>query len=354
MNAVPIVDSHLDLAENVTLFGRDLTLTVAEMRAAEKLTGRQATVSLPELRRGGIAVVVATVTPGFRAEDIHVDFVPRSAIYAAPEEAEAQALTQIALYEKWEDWGYVRLLKSVNDLEDHLQLWQDDRTPGLVMLMESADAIVHVRDLPRWWRRGLRMIGLTLGNTRYGTGVGGGSTTFRHGCLTAEGVDLLEQMDAQGFIWDIAHLAEEGVWQGLDLGIRRVCASHANARALTPTDRHLSDDVIRALGDRDGVIGLVLYNGFLEPRWLQDRSIVVTLNEHLQRQAAHMAGICGWAHLGIGSDLDGGFGLEESPAEINSVADLHEVGSALPNDAREAVLGTNWLSFLRANLPRAS
>jgi membrane dipeptidase len=227
LNDLPLVDSHLDLAENVTLFGRDLTLEVAEIRAVEKRTRRQATVSLPELERGGIAVAFATVTAGFLAEDVGEDFRPRSAIYHTSEEAEAQALTQIRLYEGWEEQGRVRLLRSVNDLDHHLQLWQHHRKPGLVLLMEDADPIVHVRDLPIWWQRGVRMIGLTFGDTNYGTGVIGDSTTFKQGGLTSQGFDLLGQMAELGFIWDISHLAEEGVWQGLELDFPRVCASHA-------------------------------------------------------------------------------------------------------------------------------
>ncbi|MFL5800462.1 MAG: membrane dipeptidase [Roseiflexaceae bacterium] len=227
LNNLPLVDSHLDLAENVTLFGRDLTLSAAAIRTLEKRTTRQATVSLPDLERGGIAVACATVTAGFLAADVGADFEPRSALYHTPEEAEAQALTQIALYETWDKQGRIRLLKSVNDLDHHLQLWHHDRTPGLVMLMEGADPIVHVRDLARWWQRGLRMIGLTFGDTKYGIGVGGGSATFKQGSLTSDGVVLLGQMAELGFIWDISHLAEEGIWQGLDLQFPRVCASHA-------------------------------------------------------------------------------------------------------------------------------
>ena len=351
LNSLPLVDSHLDLAENVTLFGRDLTLSVAEIRRVEKRRTRQATVSLPDLEQGGIAVACATVTAGFLAADVGADFEPLSALYHTPEEAEAQALTQIALYEGWERQGRVRLLKSVVDLDDHLQLWQHDRKPGLVMLMEGADPIVHVPDLPVWWRRGLRMIGVTFGDTKYGVGVGGGSSGFKLGGLTSEGLALLGQMADLGFIWDISHLAEEGIWQGLNLKYPRVCASHAHAQALTPTDRHLSDDVIRAVAERDGVIGLTLYNGFLEPRWNSDKSLSITLNEHLRRHVDYIANLIGWSHVGIGSDLDGGLGLEESPAEIESVADLYKAGLVVPAEVREAVLSTNWLNFLRASLP---
>ncbi len=352
LNTLPIVDSHLDLAENVTLFGRDLTQSAAEIRRLEKRTKRQATVSLPDLERGGIAVAFATVTAGFLAEDVGADFEPRSAIYHTGEEAEAQALSQIALYEAWDKQGRIRLLKSANDLEHHLQLWQQDQKPGLVLLMEGADPIIQVRDLSKWWRHGLRMIGLTFGDTRYGKGVGGGSSKFKQGGLTSAGRALLEYMAELGFSWDISHLTEDGVWQGLETHIAHVCASHANARTLTATDRHLSDPVIRAIAEREGVIGLVLYNGFLEPRWKEDQSIPVTLREHLRRQAAYVAGITGWNHVGIGSDLDGGFGLEECPEEIETVADLHKVGSAVPEEAQAMVLGGNWLNFLRASLPR--
>ncbi len=354
MDHLPLVDGHLDLAENVTLFGRDLTLSAAEIRSIEKRKSRQATVSLPELERGGIAVVIATVTAGFLAEDVGRDFEPRSAIYHTPGEAEAQALTQIKLYQTWEQEGRVRLLKSVNDLEHHLQLWQDDHKPGLVMLMEGADPIIEVQDLPKWWQLGVRLIGLTYGDTRYAKGVGGGSETFKRGGLTSVGIELLEQMAAQGFTWDISHLTDEGIRQGFDLKFPRVCASHANVRAITPSDRHLSDEVVRAIGERGGVIGLVLYNGFLEPRWSDDRSIPVTLDEHLQRHANYIASLSGWKHVGIGSDLDGGLGLEESPKEIDTVADLHKAGSCLPAEAREAVLSTNWLTFLRSSLPQTS
>ena len=238
---MPIVDGHLDLAENVTLFGRDLTLTAARLRALERRTSRQSTVTLPELERGGIAVACATVTAGFLAADVvgAEDFVPTAAIYRTPEEAEAQALSQIALYQAWQREGRVRLLGSVRDLDDHLRLRHDDRTPGLVPLMEGADPIVRVGDLPKWWRLGLRMIGVTFGDTLHGRGVAGGSETFMPGGLTAEGLALLDAMAEQEFIWDVSHLTEDGVWQGL----ARVCASHANARALVPTDRHLSDAV---------------------------------------------------------------------------------------------------------------
>lgn len=349
--AVPIVDSHLDLAENVTFCGRDLTLTVLEIREREKRTEEQATVSLPDLQRGGIAVVFGTIFAG--RPEAAVNGLSRLGSYATPQEAEANALAQIELYETWEQQGHIRLVKSVADLEDHLQLWADDHKPGLIMLMEGADPIVHVDDLPKWWKRGVRMIGLTWSDTRYGTGMRGGSATFKPGGLTPDGAALLEEMAELGIIWDISHLTEEGVRQGLELKHPRMCASHANAQALMPTNRHLSDDIIRAIAERDGVIGLVLSNEFIDPRWKADQSIVITL-EDVRRHAEHMAKLGGWNVVGIGSDLDGGTGLEESPLEINTIADLHKAGSIAPEEHREMVLGGNWLRFLREALPAAA
>ena len=351
---VPIVDGHLDLAENVTLFGRDLRVSVAELRAREKRVRAQATVTLPELERGGIGVVIATVTGGFKAEDVDLSEVPRAAFYRTPEESEVLALAQLDLYEAWERQGRVRLLKSVGDLEHHLALWQGDSKPGLVLLLEGADPIVRVSDLPRWYRRGVRLVGLTYGDTRYGAGVAGGSASYRQGGLTPAGVALLERMGDLGMTWDISHLTETGVWQGLEQGFMRVCASHANARALIPSDRHLSDEVIRALAERGGVVGLVLYNGFLEPRWRQDRALPVTIAAQVRAQAEHMAALVGWSHIGIGSDLDGGFGLEESPRDLKTIADLAQLGAAVPESVRAQILSENWLDFLQRSLPASS
>ena len=116
----------------------------------------------------------------------------------------------------------------------------------------------------------------------------------------------------------------------------------------------MSDDVIRALAERGGVVGLVLYNGFLEPRWRHDKTVQVTLAEQLKRHAAYIANLTSWNHVGIGSDLDGGFGLEESPVEIDTVADLDKVRTAIPTRYEDAVLSGNWLNFLRCSLPQSS
>ena len=160
----------------------------------------------------------------------------------------------------------------------------------------------------------------------------GGEPEPRPGGLTEDGVALLSQMAELGFAWDVSHLTEDGIWQGLELGFPRVCASHANAQALTPTARHLSDPVIRAIAERGGVVGVVLYNGYLERAWLADRSIPITVDVHVRKHVEHIAQVGGWSSVGIGSDLDGGIGLEESPEEIDTIADLRTAGAC--GDAR--------------------
>ncbi len=192
MPEVPIVDGHLDLAELSTLFGRDLTIGAADTRT--RRLHPKATVSLPDMKAGGVAVALATVTAGFLAADVGESFQPQSALYRTAAEAEAQALRQIACYEAWERDEIVRIVRSVADLDEHLALWREDGKAGLVLVMEGADPIVDVAELPRWWSRGLRGIGLTYGDTKYGTGVAGGSETFKRGGLTRAGVSLLELM----------------------------------------------------------------------------------------------------------------------------------------------------------------
>jgi membrane dipeptidase len=347
----PIVDGHLDLAENATLFGRDLTQPVEAIRACDPNGIGVPTVSLPELERGGIAVAIATVTGGFRIEDVGPDFPLRSALYTTPEEAEAHALAQLDLYDRWEADGLVRLVRSRAGLEYHLGLWHDDRRPGLVLLMEGADPIVRVDDLDAWWRRGLRLVGLTYGDTRYGGGASGLPGSHCGGRLTADGVELLQRMGELGIAWDISHLSDAGIRQGLELGPLRVCASHANARALTPTERQLSDETIREIGGRDGVIGLVVYNRYLDPAWSWERPFPVTVAEHVRRHAEHIAAIAGWDGVGIGSDLDGGFGRGQAPEEIETIADLSRLAAAAPEGVRDGFLGGNWLAFLRSVLP---
>jgi membrane dipeptidase len=346
-----IVDGHLDLAYGVTEYGRDLERTVQDIRASEagtKLERGLATVSLPEMKRGGVAVAFATLFAAPAELWTHPGYVNERG-YRTPEEAETQALEQLKVYDDWAARGLVRLLRSVADLEHHLELWRTDGVPGLVVLMEGADPIVKPDDLGTWWSRGVRIVGTSWGATRYAGG------TEAPGGLTRLGRELVAAMQARGVVLDVSHQSWEAFWDSLEVGVHRVIASHSNPFALrATTNRHLSDAMIRAIAARDGMVGVVLLNSFLEPRWVRDdRRTPVTLDNQVRHHLEYYADLIGWDRVGIGSDLDGGFGSLETPG-LDTIADLVKIGEVVPKEARAGVLGGNWIEFLRRALPASS
>jgi membrane dipeptidase len=354
-----IVDGHLDLALNMVRKLVDHTRPIAELRSLENYEAQQAMTSLPEFARGNVVLVFATLF----AEPADLGFAAGVVShqghggYSTPEEAEAQGLEQLAVYERWAAEGLVRLITSQVVLEDHLQRWPQDRVPGLLILMEGADPIKSVSDLEMWWARGVRAIGLTWSRTRYAAGTGA------PGGLTPLGRELLIAMRERGLILDTSHLAEQAFFEALEFFPDRVMASHSNPRALLspagletiiPADRHLSDEMIRAIGACGGVIGLNLINYFLEPRWtLTDQTIPVSIFDQCQKILEHNAALIGWDKLSIGSDLDAGMSLDCSPLELNTIADFAKFALVVPAEARAGVLAENWLRFLRASLPTA-
>jgi membrane dipeptidase len=139
-------------------------------------------------------------------------------------------------------------------------------------------------------------------------------------------------------------------------------ATHANCAALlrgAESNRHLPDRVIEGLIERDGVIGLIPLNSFLKVGWLRtngSRREEVPL-EVLIAHIDHVCQIAGDSlHAGIGSDFDGGFGLQSIPPGMDTIADLQMIATGLRargygDSDIENVLGGNWLRFLRRNLP---
>jgi len=356
----PVVDAHLDIAWNV-LKGRDYDLTAAEIRSRE---GASATtrcmVTLPELERGDVAVAFATLYTGTNSYDSD-----GAGIYKTAPDVDARR--QLDVYLGWEAEGKVRIVRDRGALDAHLDAWAGDGKLGLVVLIEGGDSITSPDHLPEWWEAGVRIIGPAWSATRYCGG------TRRPGGITPLGAELVAGMCELGFVLDASHLAEEAFWDAIELGPGRMIATHSNVRTLVPGgrlitgDRQLSDDMIRAIGEHDGVIGLNLFNGFLVPHW--EAAIVGKLIPHLlagppavgdandvtldavRAHASHIAGLIGWDRVGIGSDLDGGLGVDETPAELESAADLRRIGEVAPPEARAGVLGENWLRFLQGALP---
>ena len=345
------VDGHLDLAFNEVALGRDLTRTVEAIRRDENRTDQEVLVTLPELRRGRVGVVVATLfaipdglwrPPGAPP----LTDRQRALTYATPDEAERRALDQLGVYRRWEDEGHVRILRSRTDLDDHAAAWDGgDRTLGVVVSLEGADPIRSPDELGRWLDRGLRLVGPAWQRTRYAGG------THQPGPLTGAGRDLVHAMKDAGVALDLSHLADEAVRDVFDLDPGPVFASHSNARALVPGDRHLTDETLREIGARDGIVGIVLGNEFVKAGVRRgDPKASVTLAD-VRAQAEHVAGIVGWGGVGVGSDFDGGFGLQETPLELTRGGDFAALGAAAPPEAREGFLGANWLRFLRRVLP---
>lgn len=343
-----IVDAHLDLAWNALVTGRDLT------RPLDRADGSMTT--LPALGAAGVALVCATlfVEPVESWIDDDDGFTgPR---YATPHEAEAQALAQVATYEGWVAGGHARLITGRASLADHLARFAEDRVPGLILLMEGADPIVAPEDLSAWWDRGVRMIGLAWGPTRYAGGTGSSAG------LSPAGAELLHAMAERGVIHDTSHLSEEAFAAAAELRHHAVCLTHVAARALQerpgrspriPLNRFASDAQLRTVARAGGVIGLALLNDFLDPGWTPAtaRDTPVRVGGQVAAHLAHIAGVTGWEHVGIGSDVDAGHGRDATPAELDSVRDWERIGDAVPETARAGVLGGNWLRFLRDALP---
>jgi membrane dipeptidase len=345
-----IVDAHLDLAFSVQFYKRDLEhLMPHQVRTLEthdKLEYGQCTVTLPALRQAGVAVAFATLYAEPAEQWTHPGVVNPLG-YTTPDEARAQALSQLAIYEGWEARGAVRILKSRADLEQHMALWQHDQKTGLVILMEGADPVRQPDELPFWFERGVRILGTSWGRTRYAGG------TEMPGGLTDIGRELVQGVRDLGMILDASHQSWEAFWESIELGVPKLIASHSNAFALRPTtNRHLTDAMLREIATRDGRVGVVLLNSFLEPRWTrEDRRVSVTFEGQVKAHLHHIAKIVGWQRVGIGSDSDGGFGAAEAPAEFDTIADLQKIGALVPPEHAEGVLGQNWLSYLQKNLP---
>ena len=362
-----IIDAHQDLAWNMLTYGRDYTRSVLETRRLEAGTttpeqNGDCVVGWPEYQRGRVAVVFYTLfaTPGKRKQEGDVFS------YSDSESAHRLYRDQIMLYRKLTDShpDKFRLISSTRELDSVVDHWskpadasRDDAHPvGLIYLMEGADGIRSPHELSEWWDLGLRLIGLAWAGTRYCGGTG------EPGPLTDEGRELISAMADYNFILDLSHMDEAAALESLERYEGPVMASHANCAALmqgADTNRHLPDRVIHGLIERKGVIGTIPFNTFLKVGWKRasgSRREEVPLDVLI----AHIDHICQLAgdslHAGIGSDFDGGFGLQSIPPELDSVADLQMIASRLItrgySEADAAnILGGNWLRFLREHLP---
>ncbi|HEV2127940.1 MAG TPA: membrane dipeptidase [Thermomicrobiales bacterium] len=354
-----LVDAHLDLAMNALVLNRDLTKRAHDTRADEAgMTekGRAAgTVGLPDLRQAEIGLCLATVLARVNPEGTSpLDF-------RTHEIAHAHAQGELALYRELERQGRMRMVTSREGLTRHVEMLSglpggplpDDTPLGYVLLMEGADPIVAPDRVEGWWRDGLRVVGLAhYGSSAYAFG------TDSAGPLTEKGRALVAEMDRLGMILDASHLTDESFHDALDRFHGPVLSSHSNCRALVPGDRQLDDEMIKRLAERGAVIGAVCDAWMLEPGWVRGESTpenvtVANVVDHID----HVCQVTGTSrHAAIGSDLDGGYGTEQTPKDLDTIADLQQIPELLiardySDDDIAGIMHGNWIRFLGDHLP---
>ncbi len=356
-----IVDAHQDLAWNMQTFGRDYTRTVAETRRIEQKTDTpkhndDTLLGWDGYQQGRVAVVFSTL---FAAPMRKNEGPWDVSCYRNPAEANKLYRQQVDIYKRLADEqaDKFRILYTREELNDHIQEWEqaaDEHPVGMILLMEGAEGIRDTSELEEWWQLGVRVIGLAWAGNRFCGG------TNEPGPLTSEGYALLDVMADLGFVLDLSHVDEPAALQALDHYPGHIMAGHANAAALlkgADSNRHLSDRVIQGIIEREGVIGIVLYNAFLLAGWKKgdDRKLVT-----MDRVIAQIDYICQMAgdaqHCGIGSDFDGGFGLQSVPEGIESIADLQKLAAMLTEKGYSEqdvanIFGKNWLKMLEKALP---
>ncbi len=349
------IDAHLDLSMNAMEWNRDLRQTAHQIRQREQgMTDKpdraKGTVSLPDLRRGKVGLVVATQIARYVAPD---NPLPG---WQSPEQAWAQTQGQRMWYEAMVDDGQMTPIRNLDELEAHLVLWSDndpvdDKPIGYILSLEGADSLVTVDYVQRAYDYGLRAIGPAhYGPGRYAQG------TDATGPMGPMGHDLLREMERLNIILDATHLSDDSFRDALDHFNGPVWASHHNCRALVNHNRQFSDEQLRELIARDAVIGGPLDAWMMVPGWVRGTSTPESTNCSLSVMIDHLDHICQLAgnanHIGIGSDLDGAFGKEQCPYDLDTIADLQKIPDLLQQrgytDVDIAnVMHGNWLRFLR-------
>ncbi|MEM6281222.1 MAG: membrane dipeptidase [Chloroflexota bacterium] len=354
-----LVDAHQDIAYNAFAFNRDYTLPAYKKRHLEPLTDQRPgpgrpTLGLPDSLMGRVALTFATVFVAPAGGGMFTDGHEPS--YTDARQAHTEGIKQIDYYERLQDeHEQVQIIHSAKDLDTVLATWAEgtpyaQRVQGLVLLMEGADPIIEPKQFEEWYERGLRIVGPTWSaGTRYAAG------NREDGPLTAQGMELLEVLADARTILDTSHLAEQAFFQAVERYEGPLIASHSNPRHFRESMRNLSDRQIQHLAERDGVMGIVTYNLFLNRTWRAgDARLPFTIVLDAIDYICQLTGSA--AHVGIGSDLDGGFGVEAVPQGIDTSGDLWWITTGLRKRGYteadiEAIAGGNFLRKLRESLP---
>lgn len=351
-----IVDAHLDLAMNAIEWNRDLKMPVFDIREREKgmtdkLDRGKGVVALPELREGHIGLVVAT--------QIARVVGPESRLpgWNAPEIAWGITQGQLAWYRAMEEEGEMVQVTNVDQLNEQVNLWMGETTPnlkkpiGYILSLEGADSLVNISYLEKAYGYGLR----ACGPAHYGPGRYASGTGESEG-FTQAGFELLKEMDKLHMILDVTHLTDKGFFEAMARYKGPVWASHHNCRSLVYHQRQLTDEQIKVLLERDSVMGGVLDAWMLTNGWQRGIHDPTERNVNIEKLVDHYDHICQIAgdskHIAIGSDLDGAYGKEQSPYDLETIADLQSLRSILTKrgyseEDIENIFHRNWLRFLR-------
>lgn len=352
-----IFDAHLDLAMNALEWNRDLTRPIEEIRQREahlrdKPDRGKGTVCLPEMRRGGVGLCVATQIARAIQPDVKAQF--STPTWHSPEQAWAQTQGQLAWYRAMEEAGEMAQIIDRATLEKHVRLWEgpSNNAPiGYILSLEGADSMITPRYVERSYADGLR----ALGPAHYGPGTYAQGTDATGG-LGPRGRDLLAEMDRLNIILDVTHLCDDSFWETLDHFHGPIWASHSNCRALVPHNRQFADAQIRELIARGAVIGAALDAWMMIPNWVKGKTTPQETGLKLERIVDHIDHVCQIAgnarHCGIGSDLDGAFGREQSPGDLETIADLARIAELLAKRGYSqsdiaGIMSGNFIDFLR-------
>jgi membrane dipeptidase len=349
-----LFDAHLDLSMNAMQWNRDITRPLDEVRRREAMQmdnidrGR-GVVTLPEMRRGKIGVCIATqiaryVAPGNKLPGWH-----------SPEIAWGVTQGQLAWYQAMEEAGEMVQIRDPETLNRMVDLWNgsppENAPIGYILSLEGADSIVTLKHLERAYNDGLRAIGPAhYGPGRYSPGTGA------QGGLEPDGPELLREMQRLGIVLDCTHFTDEAFWQAIEIYDGPLWASHQNCRAIVDHQRQFSDEQIKAVIARGGVLGAAFDAWMMyPPGWIRGVTWPEEAGVKIAHAADHIDHICQLAgnarHCGIGSDLDGGYGREQCPHDLKSIADLRSLIDILAQrgysqEDVEGIMHKNWVRLL--------
>lgn len=355
MNQQPlIIDVHLDLSMNALEWNRDLSQPLAEINQREQQLNDKpdrgnSMVNFAEMRKGNVGLCVATLIARYVKKS---NPLPG---WHSPAQAWAQTQGQLAWYRAMEDAEEIRSIRNLAELKQHLTVWNNatdkSKEPiGYILSLEGADSIVNLSYLEKAHANGLR----ALGPAHYGPGTYAFGTDST-GSIGRKGIELLKEMERLNIILDVTHLCDESFWEAMRHFNGPIWASHSNCRSLVNHNRQFSDEQLKVLIQRGAVIGGVLDAWMLVPNWVRGKSTPQSQNVTLEKLIDNYDHICQLAgntnHIGLGTDLDGGFGSEQAPFDLKTIADLQILPNLLSQRGYSEVdinkiLHGNWLQFI--------